>query len=126
MHSRSHKCRLLELETTLPDSNDAYLEDVLLWPTVPAQPVPLDTFTAGAIKGAFGGCEAYRVLMFRSLLGAFGHEPLTRSPDGWFVGDYPGLSWLDTKERRPLHLPTCEHLFFAVSQRRRPWEEASR
>ena len=99
--------RMLELETgILLDANtNAYLENVPLMPTVPPHPVPLATFTAATIQGAFGGCEAHRVLMFRSLFGAFSHEPGAPSPEGWFVGGEPGLSWLDTKAMPALLTP---------------------
>ena len=101
---------MLELETgiLLNANTNAYLENVLRMPTLPPHRVPLATFTAATIHGTFGGCEAYRVLIFRSLFGAFSHEPGAPSPEGWFVEGWPGLSWLDTKERHPPNLPICD------------------
>ena len=69
--------------------------------------VPLGSFSSDAIRGAFGGCGAHRVLGVTSLLGAFEHAPRSAPPQGWSVTaampgslrsaeiEMPGLIWLD-------------------------------
>ena len=104
--------RLLQLRTRAASGGggggDGYLRYTLpLLSAAAALDVPLGSFSSDAIRGAFGGCGAHRVLGVTSLLGAFEHAPRSAPPQGWSVTaampgslrsaeiEMPGLIWLD-------------------------------
>ena len=90
------------------DGGDGYLRYTLpLLSAAAVLDVPLGSFSSDAIRGAFGGCGAHRVLGVTSLLGAFEHAPRSAPPQGWSVTaampgslrsaeiEMPALVWLD-------------------------------